>query len=598
MSAPFNENNCVVAQQPSENRWLLFRNPVDVLSSGDVGQVRAILERVGHQVERYQQFAAGFVSYEASPAFDGHFPEQPAAGFPKIWFGIYDRYEVIDFPENAAPGNHANLSDWELSLAEEDYRKALVRIKDYIREGDAYQVNYSFRFRANCDIDSWSLFAQMVHSQNLDNQPGYCVYVNTDDWAVCSASPELFLSLDQRVLTSRPMKGTAARGYGYQDDLEIGRRLRESGKNRAENIMITDMVRNDMGKIADTGTVETTDIFSLEKYPTFWAMTTTVECLTDAGLTEIFQAMFPAASITGAPKLRAMEIIHELENLPRYIYTGAAGFVFPGARAQFNVAIRTILIDKDKDKDNDSSNGGRGAEFGAGGGIVWDSDPGEEFQECHTKAAVLTCPQPSFDLLETLRWTRSGGFLNLDSHLSRLADSASWFSWEVDLAGIRKRLRLAEADFPDTDQRIRLLVSRNGRVRVQHTGYTPLPDPYRVRLAESPVHSENRFLYHKTTHREIYDSALSANRNCDDVLLCNERGEVTESCRANIIVELDSEFLTPPVSSGLLGGVGRALLLAEGKVTEKVILREQIADADSLWLVNSSRGCWRIHLQD
>ncbi len=595
MPAPFNENNCVVAQQPFANRWLLFRDPVHVFSSADVGQVRTILEQIGHQVEQDRQFAAGFVSYEASPAFDRHFPQRSTREFPKIWFGVYDRYETLDFPESVASGE-GNILDWELSLAEEDYRQALATIKDYIREGDAYQVNYSFRFRAGCELDSWPLFVQMVHSQNLAHQPGYCVYVNTDDWAVCSASPELFLNLEQRVLTSRPMKGTAARGYSYQDDLEIGRRLRESGKNRAENIMITDMVRNDMSKIADTGTVETTDIFSLEKYPTFWALSTTVKCLTDAGLTQIFDAMFPAASITGAPKLRAMEIIHELEHIPRYIYTGAAGFVFPGSRAQFNVAIRTILIDKNRD--SGAGTGKSGAEFGAGGGIVWDSEPGEEFQECHTKAAVLTCPQPSFDLLETLKWSRRRGFLNLEAHLSRLANSASWFSWNVDLGGVRERLYSAQRDFPQDDQRVRLRVSRRGQIRVQHTVYLPLPEPYRVRLAEIPIHSKNRFLYHKTTHREVYDNALGASRNCDDVLLWNERGEITESCMANILVELDGEFLTPPVSCGLLGGVGRALLLAERKVTEKVILREQIADADSLWLVNSARGCWRIYLQD
>ncbi len=588
MPSPFSENNCVVAQQPSKNRWLLFRDPVDVISSGNVEHVTAILDQTEHQVEQYQRFAAGFICYEASPAFDRHFPVRRTREIPKIWFGIYDGYDVIDFPESVAARHNADGLNWELSLEEEDYRKSLARIKDYIREGDAYQVNYSFRFRANCDIDSWSLFVQMVHSQNLASQPGYCVYVNTDEWAVCSASPELFLSLDRRVLKSRPMKGTAARGHGYEDDLEIGRQLQESGKNRAENIMITDMVRNDMGKIADTGTVETTDIFSLEKYPTFWAMSTTVGCLTDAGLTELFEALFPAASITGAPKLRAMEIINELENLPRYIYTGAAGFVAPGRRAQFNVAIRTVLIDKRKSN----------AEFGAGGGIVWDSDPADEFQECHTKAAVLTCSQPSFDLLETFRWSRDGGFLNLDAHLSRLGNSASCFSWEVDQDEIRNQLRSEALDFPEADQRVRLCVSRCGRIHVQHTDYQSLPDPYRVRLASIPVNSKNRFLYHKTTHREVYDSALADHGDCDDVLLCNERGEITESCRANIIVELDGGFLTPPVSSGLLNGVGRALLLAERKVTEKVILREQIADADSLWLVNSSRGCWRMYLQD
>ncbi len=588
MSAPFNENNCVVAQQPGANRWLLFRDPVHVFCSSDAGRVNGILERTGHQVERYRQFAAGFVSYEAAPAFDRHFPRRATCRFPKIWFGIYDRYEVIDFPENAACGDNGRALDWQLSLTEEDYRRSLTRIKDYIREGDTYQVNYSFRFRANCAVDSWALFVRMVHSHNLARQPGYCVYVNTDDWAVCSASPELFISLDQRVLESRPMKGTAARGYGYEDDVEIGRQLRQSGKNCAENIMITDMVRNDMGKIADTGTVETSDIFSLEKYPTFWAMSTTVKCLTDAGLAEIFQALFPAASITGAPKLRAMEIINELENVPRNIYTGAAGLVFPGRRVQFNVAIRTALIDKGKGS----------AEFGAGGGIVQDSDAGDEFQECHTKAAVLTCAQPAFDLLETLKWARRGGFLNLDAHLSRLGASASYFSRELDLDEVAERLRSAALDFPPADQRVRLCVSGDGRVRIQHTDYQPLPDPYRIRLSAIPVHSKNRFLYHKTTYREAYDRALAVNRNCHDALLYNERGEITESCRANVIIELDGEFLTPPISCGLLSGVGRSLLLAAQKVTEKVILREQIADADSLWLVNSLRGCWRVYLQD
>ena len=587
MANPFRENNCVVAQQPSKNRWLLFRDPVDVISSGDVDQVTALLGQTEHQVEHYQRYAAGFISYEASPAFDRHFPVRRTRDIPKIWFGIYDGYDVIDFPESVAARDNSDGLNWELSLEEEDYRKSLTRIKDYIREGDAYQVNYSFRFRANCDIDSWSLFVQMVHTQNLASQPGYCVYVNTNEWAVCSASPELFLSLEQRVLVSKPMKGTAARGQGYEDDMEIGRQLKRSGKNCAENIMITDMVRNDMGKIADHGSVEATDILSLEKYPTFWTMSTTIECLTDAGLTEIFRALFPAASITGAPKLRAMEIIDELENLPRYIYTGAAGFVFPGRCAQFNVAIRTLLIDKSKGS----------AEFGAGGGIVWDSDIGDEFQECHTKAAVLTYSQPSFDLLETLKWTRCGGFLNLDAHLSRLGNSASYFSWQVNMDEIRNQLLSAALEFPEADLRIRLCVSRCGRICVQHTDYQPLSDPYRVRLAKNPVNSKNYFLYHKTTQRTVYDLALAANLDCDDVLLCNERGEVTESCRANIIVELGGEFLTPPISSGLLSGVGRATLLAERKITEKVILPEQIYDADSLWLVNSLRGCWRVHLQ-
>ena len=546
MHSPFNENNCVVAQQPEQDRWLVFRNPVEILQTTKENKVIDVLTDVQSRVSQNKWYAAGYVNYEAAAGLDPHLPVKPAPEVPKIWFGLYETFEVIKLDELEAQESKPDL-EWELLLKESDYREQIGKIKDYIKAGDTYQVNYTFRHKSDFCIDEesdyWSLFVHMVKAQNLNNQPGYCVFVNTQDWVICSASPELFFSYDQRTLKSKPMKGTAPRGYGYQDDLAAGKALRSSKKNCAENIMIADMVRNDLGKIADIGSVETTEILALEKYPTFWTMTTTVQCQTDPNLADIFSALFPAASITGAPKLRSMEIIDELESLPRYIYTGAAGFVMPNDVGQFNVAIRTVLIDKAK----------QNAQFGVGGGIVWDSDTEDEFEECHTKARVLAYSQPSFDLIETLKWNPLDGYSYLEEHLTRLHHSSNYFSWNLDLFNIRKELLQAAEGFPEVDQRVRLSVSRSSEVLISNTVYTDLPNPYNVVLAKSSVHSKNIFLYHKTSCRYMYDNAMAERGECDDVILWNEKQELTESCRANLIVEIDDEFFNASCKLRVVG---------------------------------------------
>jgi para-aminobenzoate synthetase/4-amino-4-deoxychorismate lyase len=585
------KTNYVVAQDAKNQRWLYFSDPVKIVSTTETSQVKRVLADVEYECRNNGLYAAGYLGYEAARAFDSSFSVKTGGDLPLIWFGIYKLARVIPFPDvDSIKSEFIEPLDWNLLLSEDEYRGSVDRVKDYIRNGDTYQVNYSFRLRADCQNSGWPLFVNMVHAQNLAQQRGYSVFVETPDWTICSASPELFFHYDGGTLKSMPMKGTAPRGLGFEDDIAAGIALQKSEKNRAENIMIADMVRNDMGRIARTGSVVTTDVLSVEKYPTFWTMTTTVNCEVGPSLMDIFEAMFPAASITGAPKVRATQIIDELESQPRNIYTGAAGFIGSDDTAQFNVAIRTVLVDKRKGQ----------AEFGVGGAIVWDSETGDEFEECHTKARVLTYLAPDFDLIETLKWDLENGYLYIEEHVRRLENSAYYFSWNMDSEKVWAALDNAVPDFGNTPQRVRLQLSANGLIKVEFSEFVSLSDPYRVRLAQKAVNSRNYFLYHKTTNRSVYENAMdaAADQGCDDVLLWNERGEITESCRANILIDINGRRITPPLSSGLLNGIGRQVLLDLGTIEEQLITVDMLEQADSIWLVNSVRDRWRVVLEN
>ena len=436
------------------------------------------------------------------------------------------------------------------------------------------------RLRAPFSGDPWSYFIELARAQDAS----YSAFVNTKEWIICSASPELFCQLNGEALISRPMKGTAPRGLMLHDDREQAEWLHHSEKNRAENVMIVDMVRNDMGRIAHTGSVHVSSLYEVEKYPTVWQMTSTVRATTEAGLCAIMQALFPPASITGAPKPRTMQIIAELEQTPRRIYTGTVGFWMPDRTAQFNVAIRTVLIDKATDE----------AEYGVGGGIVWDSIDQMEFEECRTKARILTQRVPDFSLLETILWTPEQGYFLLPYHLARLADSAAYFSYAADMDAIRNKLDSLARTLPKTAHKVRLLVARDGGITLQSEALAEaLGDAAAVSqrccLAPAPIDSSNPSLYHKTTNREVYDQALAASPGHNDVILWNEKGEITESCIANILVELDGELYTPPIRCGLLPGTYRAYLLEQGKVRERVISTEDLTRSPHIYLVSSVR---------
>ena len=548
------------------------------------------LRRVEELVRGSRLTAAGYIAYEAAPGFDSSLRVRAGAPIPLLDFGLYESAETLDGvaalgdraagpgPAGAAAGA-AGRVDWTPTVAADAYAEALGSIKTHIAAGRTYQVNYSYRLRAPFSGDPWTLFCRMV----AGSRRGYAAYLDLDDLAICSASPELFFRLERGNLTCRPMKGTAPRGRLLSEDQENMERLGASEKDRAENLMIVDMIRNDLGRVAEIGSVRVPRLFEVERWPTVLQMTSTATARTRASFIEIVAALFPCASITGAPKASTMGIIADLETTPRGIYTGCIGYLAPegeGIRAQFNVAIRTVTVDR-----------GRGlAEYGVGGGILWDSDPESERRECETKARVLASPSAHFKVLEALLWTPRG-FSLLDRHLDRLAASAEYFDFALDFADLRRRLAGLEATLPAEPHKVRVELSRDGSLSVTAAplAATARPAVLRVGLALDPVDDEDVFLFHKTSRRGVYEAAMAGRPGLDEVILWNRRGEVTEACTANVVAELDGQRVTPPARCGLLAGTFRGMLLEQGLIAERVITVDQLARAPRLWLINSVR---------
>jgi len=541
-----------------------------------------LVKQMEELVEQDGLHAAGFISYEAAPAFDPSLPVRPDGGFPLLWFGLFAQANELTSLSGIADAVPSMA--WEESITHEEYRHCLRAIRDFIRAGDTYQVNFTYRLRAMCDVNPWDLFVGIAG----DGEAPFAAFVDTGDWTVCSASPELFLRLDGERIESRPMKGTSARGLWFEHDQVMRESLGNSTKERAENLMIVDMVRNDLGRVAVPGSVGVPSLFKVEKYPSVWQMTSTVCARTCEPLERILAATFPPASITGAPKRRTMEIIADLESLPRRIYTGTIGFVAPGRRAQFNVAIRTVLIHQTSGR----------AEYGVGGGIVWDSKPADEYAECRTKTKALLPHTRDFDLLETLLWSAGEGYALLEYHIKRLTRSADYFGFRVDLRAVRNKLAAVADRLPPGPQRIRLSVTRHGVIRC---AATPLDDASMsfgdITLAKLPIDSGNVFLYHKTTRRSVYEDALRSRPGNNDVLLFNEAGELTESTVANVAVEIDGVLYTPPVSCGLLPGTQRAWLLEQGRMRERVMDIREALDSPNTYLLNSVRGMHKVRIR-
>lgn len=564
------------------NEWLRFVAPREIVTTTTPADVLPALARIESWVEERGGWAAGFIAYEAAPAFDAALAVHSSRDFPLLWFGLYDAPALIAAPFTRRDrGPRAPGLDWAPNVARADYDRAIVRIRDYIARGDTYQLNYTMRLRANVaggdfDGDAWALFAQLVRAQPAS----HAAFIDAGRHVVASASPELFLAREGSRLRMRPMKGTAPRGRYLREDLGRADTLRRSVKNRAENIMILDMARNDLGRIAAPGSVTPQALWTTERHPTVWQMTSTVEAVSEASFVDVLRATFPCASITGAPKVRTMQIIAELESEPRRIYTGAIGFLAPGRRAQFSVAIRTALLDRDQ----------RRAEYGVGGGIVWDSEAGDEYEETRHKARVLTLPLPDLALLESLRWMPDEGCWLLDRHLARLAESADYFDFPFDEARIRAALDRATAALPALAHKLRLTLDCDGEPAISAEPLETPREPVRLALATRPVDSRDRFLFHKTTVRAVYDAAWEARGDADDVLLWNERGELTETCIANIVLQIGDELLTPPVDSGLLAGTYRAALLEEGRIRERVLTVDDLGRASALFRINSVRG--------
>ncbi|MBW2187496.1 MAG: aminodeoxychorismate synthase component I, partial [Deltaproteobacteria bacterium] len=445
----------LVIHDAEQDQWLKFETPVHVVIATTVEQVVEKLRLVESMVETDGLYAAGYVGYQASAAFDSRLVTRVGGELPLMWFGLYKTAAVVDLP--LAKSTSAPFS-WYPRHHKADYLKAIDAIKDYISQGDTYQVNYTYPLECtvNAEVDAWTFFLSLQHAQ----QGQYGAFVDLGRFAICSASPELFFSRKEDLITTRPMKGTAPRGDDSIDDLRLRDELARSEKNRAENLMIVDMLRNDLSRIADAGSVHVDRLFQVEAYPTLWQMTTQVQARSRCSIVELFTALFPCSSITGAPKVRTMEIIAELESSPRQIYTGSIGFITPDGRAQFNVAIRTALIDRQQ----------HCAEYPVGGGIIWDSDAEQEYRETQTKAKVLG-RQPR--LLETLLWEPETGYRLFEQHLHRLELSAQRFGYPVEIRSLRQRLINEAAARPLQRWRVRCLLDSTGQLMVEF-----VPQPY------------------------------------------------------------------------------------------------------------------------
>ncbi|MFN8386232.1 MAG: aminodeoxychorismate synthase component I [Anaerolineales bacterium] len=621
--------------------WLHFTNPQRVISTDQLHGVLPALCEIEDAVNNGFH-AAGFLSYESAPAFDSahlttetfrpersgaqskdilasrastsllkdHSSLRSARNFPYLWFGLYPQPRLISLPQPASP---KPALIWSPTVSRKTYNSAIEQIKNQIADGRTYQVNYTMRLQTDFDTDAWDFFLHLAQSQN-----NHAAYVDTGRFVIASASPELFFQLDGETLTCRPMKGTTRRGRTTLEDAEQAQWLKESEKNRAENVMIVDMIRNDLGRIAKTGSVNVPELFATEKYPTLWQMTSTVQATTDASLTKIFSALFPCASITGAPKVSTMRIISELETTPRKMYTGSIGYIAPQRKAKFNVAIRTALIDRETHT----------AEYGVGGGIVWDSESGDEYEEALLKARVLTESPPQFSLLETMLWTPDEGFFLRDKHIARLLDSAEYFNfpisprWSSSPARAERTLSEGEVEVEasrdvsrpplpketletylneissqfTSPQRVRLLIDKFGEIQIENAPFESVVKTLRVHLANKPINSNDAFLFHKTTHRAVYENAKKDFPDYDDVLLFNERDELTEFTIGNLVVKMDGNLYTPPISCGLLSGTFRAHLLETGQVAERVIRVDEIKKCAKIFLVNSVRKWQRVEI--
>ena len=606
--------------ETKEKPWTqLFTTPVQACAAFSAEEIPALFAAIESTVATGQQ-AAGFFSYECGSCFE------PKAGMragrdgqplahPLAWFGIYERSYIFDHESGkflgGEPPELARFRDCvragpdtgcepeiaaEFALTEAEYVRRIAAIHEWIRAGDVYQLNFTVPMKIETQGGAAAIYARLRARQPVD----YGAFVHWQPGRrILSFSPELFFRIEGdgcggRRIVTRPMKGTARRGRTTREDRRLADWLANDPKNRSENVMIVDLVRNDLGRIAQTGSVRVEQLFEVERYSTLWQMTSTVsaELRSGASFHDVFRALFPCGSVTGAPKVRAMQLIAELEDALRGVYTGAIGFFSP-KQTVFNVAIRTLEL-------NDT----RGV-FGVGSGVVIDSDPAEEYRECLLKAEFLTqsgreAPEP-FSLIETMLW--DGGYPLLELHLDRLMNSAEYFNFPCDREAVKAALEKKASGIVDrTPRKVRLLLHSDDGFEITDDVLAPTCGENRigrVRIATERTNPEDRMLYHKTTHRPLYARAFghAARDGFDDVIFLNLRGEVTEGAISNVFVEKDARWFTPPVECGLLPGVYRRhLLQTRVEIEERVLHLDDLRGADAIYLANAVRGLRRVNL--
>lgn len=579
-------------------RSYLFTNPIAILEPSDAAGLKQALARIDRETAR-GRWAAGYLAYEAGYALEPRLApllgnDQSPAG-RLAWIGIFDAVKVFEHtalgePESeqaaqvmpkpaAGPITHAAPA---LSEAPESYARKVKQVHAWIAAGDTYQANLTVEatWQASSPADG----GRAIYEAAMAAQPvEYGAWLRLGNGEeILSASPELFFAREGSAVRTRPMKGTAARGRWAEEDARNALWLAQDEKNRAENVMIVDLLRSDLGRICEMGSVHVERLFAVERFPTLLQMTSQVTGTLRAGLgsAEIFKALFPSGSIVGAPKIRTMELLHDLEQRRRGVYTGAIGFQGPADRSAWSVAIRTMHL-----RDGQVT-------MGVGSGIVWDSKAHEEWKECQTKLLFLTRRNEPFALIETLLWDER--YQRLEAHRARMQGSAEYFDRPFDEVAMRSALQDAARAFAGGGRwRVRLLLDAAGVFRTTATELHAEPgDGLRLLLLPEPTDPDDLFFFHKTTRRQLYDDGLQRARaaGCDDALFCNRNGEITEGAIHNLFLEIDGRQFTPPIACGLLPGVFRAEWLRSGVATERALTLRDLHQAQSVTVTNSVRG--------
>lgn len=552
----------------------IFTDTIKELKTKDIKEVKHLLA----EVEAYQNqgyYAVGYVSYEAAPAFETKFEviDGPLMSEYLLYFTIHETVQTEPIPLTYKPTDLPK--SWQELTSAEEYKAAIEQIHHHIRQGDTYQVNYTVQLQQNLTADPFAIYNRLVVEQNAH----YNAFIQHDDVSIISISPELFFKKDGDRLTTRPMKGTTNRGLTTETDLKQAQWLAQDQKNRSENMMIVDLLRNDMNRISKIGSEDVKSLCQVEQYSTVWQMTSTIETqlLPNSSLSDVFQALFPCGSITGAPKIATMEIIKKVEKQSRGVYCGAIGILVPQGPSIFNVAIRTLQMEETK------------AIYGVGGGITWDSNWKSEYEETNQKAAVLYRQNPKFDLISTGR-IHQGKLLFLEEHIKRLQESSRYFDYPLNKEEVKKQVEdlCQSLDF-DTDYRLKMSLAKDGELTFEHNQLTGLADDFcQARLVEQTYPLDSPYTYFKTSYRPHISLGPH------EQIYYNQKKELLETSIGNLVLKIEDQLYTPPVRLGLLNGIYRQNLIANNQVTERVLTLDNLKQAQAIYGCNAVRGLYEL----
>ena len=552
----------------------IFTDAIKELKTKNIKEVKHLLAEVeAYQNEGY--YAVGYVSYEAAPAFETKFQviAGPLMSEYLLYFTIHETVQIEPIPLAYEP--IALPKSWQELTSAEEYKAAIEQIHRHIRQGDTYQVNYTVQLQQNLTADPFAIYNRLVVEQNAH----YNAFIQHDDVSIISISPELFFKKDGDRLTTRPMKGTTNRGLTSESDLKQAQWLAQDQKNRSENMMIVDLLRNDMNRISKIGSEDVKSLCQVEQYSTVWQMTSTIETqlLPNSSLSDVFQALFPCGSITGAPKIATMEIIKKVEKQPRGVYCGAIGILMPQGPSIFNVAIRTLQMEGTK------------AIYGVGGGITWDSNWEAEYEETKQKAAVLYRQNPKFNLISTGR-VHQGKLLFLEEHMKRLQESSRYFDYPFNKEKVKKQVEdlCQSLDF-DTDYRLKMSLAKDGELTFEHNQLTGLADDFcQARLVEQTYPLDSPYTYFKTSYRPHISLGPH------EQIYYNQKKELLETSIGNLVLKIEDQLYTPPIRLGLLNGIYRQNLIANNQVTERVLTLDNLKQAQAIYGCNAVRGLYEL----